>query len=210
MKRAALGFRVHSGWTALVALVVTKGDPVVLARERVHLVETFTYEFRQPYHTAEKLPAAEALAFVSRMQAEARWLAFRAIRDAQASLKAQGYELTRCGLLLGSGRELPGLSEILASHALIHTADGELFRDALLHASSRCGIDSMKVKEKDLLSSASQILRVKASDLQTRAKDLGRPFGSPWSQDEKFASLVAWLALASRPSALIRAAKDSG
>jgi hypothetical protein len=24
---------------------------------------------------------------------------------------------------------------------------------------------------------------------------LGRPFGSPWSQDEKFATLAAWLAL---------------
>jgi hypothetical protein len=29
-----------------------------------------------------------------------------------------------------------------------------------------------------------------------RATELGRGFGAPWSQDEKFATLAAWLALA--------------
>jgi hypothetical protein len=28
-----------------------------------------------------------------------------------------------------------------------------------------------------------------------RVTELGRPFGSPWSQNEKFATLAAWLAL---------------
>ena len=64
MKVAAVGFRAHSGWTALVALTLTKGAPTIVSRQRVHLVETFTYEFRQPYHTGEKLPLDEARAFV--------------------------------------------------------------------------------------------------------------------------------------------------
>lgn len=148
MKRAALGFRVHSGWTAVVALAVAKDAPVVLARERVHLVETFTYEFRQPYHTALKLEAGEGRAFVSRMRGEARRFALRAIRDARVRLEARGYELARCGLLLASGRALPGLAQILASHALIHTADGELFREALVHASGRCGVECVKVRKR--------------------------------------------------------------
>jgi hypothetical protein len=46
VKQAAIGFRVHSGWAAAVAVSVEKGAPQVLARQRVHLVETFTYEFR--------------------------------------------------------------------------------------------------------------------------------------------------------------------
>jgi hypothetical protein len=201
MKHAALGFRVHSGWTALVAVGVTKGSPLALARERTHLVETFTYEFRQPYHTAKKMSRDEARAFISGVQKEARRLAFQTIRGFRARLQAQGFQLVRCGLLLSSGRPLPGLSQVLASHALIHSADSELFREAILHASSRCGVEAIKVKEKDLLSSASQALHLKASDIHSRVKDLGRPVGSPWSQDEKFASLVAWLALASRSSA---------
>ncbi|MGB0033856.1 MAG: hypothetical protein WBP79_00080 [Candidatus Acidiferrales bacterium] len=199
MKSAAVGFRVHSGWTALVALAVTKGTPSVLARQRVHLVKTFTYEFRQPYHTALKLPLDEARAFVSHSQAEARGLAFRAIRELEAGLKAQSYKLTRCGLLLASGRPLPRLPQILASHAQIHTADGELFREALLHASARCGLETVTVKERELVDATSRALRLKPGDLTRRVTELGRPLGPPWSQDEKFASLAAWLALLSKP-----------
>ena len=196
MKQAALGFRVHSGWTALVAVSTSKGFPVVLSRQRPHLVETFTYEFRQPYHTAEKKPLREAGNFIARMQDEARGLAYRAIHEIQTDLQKQGYKLDRCGLLLASGKPLPELSKILASHALIHTADGELFREAILHAAARCGLAATCIKERELLDRASQAFRCKPNDLMHRITELGRPLGSPWTQDEKFATLVAWLASA--------------
>jgi hypothetical protein len=198
MRRAAVGFRVHSGWTALVALAIAKGVPVALARERVHLVETFTYEFRQPYHTGEKMPLDEARAFVSRMQKESRRLAVQAIQKLQVDLKAQGYSLVRCGLLLASGRPLPALPQILASHSLIHSADGELFREALLDASARCGLKVLTIKEREVLDSAARALRIKPADLTRRVAELGRAVGSPWTQDEKLSSLVAWLALESK------------
>src|SRR5580700_11901804 len=158
MKSAALGFRAHSGWTALVALTISKGSPCVLARQRIHLVETFTYRFRQPYHTAKTMPLDEGRAFISHVQTEARSLAHHAIRELQKNLHAQGYRLTRCGLVLASGRPLPNLPGILASHALIHTADGELFREALLYAGARCGLGSAAVKQKELLSEAARVL----------------------------------------------------
>ncbi len=195
-KQAAVGFRVHSGWSAVVAVSLEKSAPVVLARQRVHLVDTFTYEFRQPYHTAEKMLAGEAREFISRMQAEARRLAYRAVRELESRTHEQGVKLTRCGLLLASGRPLPGLEKILASHPLIHTADGELFREGILHAIARCGLEDFRVKEKELLDRAGRMLRIKPNALMQRVTDLGRSVGSPWSQDEKFATLAAWLALA--------------
>src|SRR2546422_11689804 len=182
-KKAAIGFRVHSGWAAAVAVCVDKGSPVVLARQRVHLVETFTYEFRQPYHTAEKMLLGQAREFISRMQAEARRLAYRAMRELESRTREQGVKLTRCGLLLASGRPLPNLEKILASHALIHTADGELFREALLRASARCGLRDFRIKEKELLERAEEVLRLKGAALMRRVTELGRPLGSPWSQD---------------------------
>ena len=209
MKSAALGFRAHSGWTALVALSVSKGAPCILARQRIHLVETFTYRFRQPYHTAKGLPLDEARAFVVGVQTHARSLAYRAVRGLQESLHEQGYRITRCGLVLASGRPLPNLPDILASHALIHTADGELFREALLHASARCGLLSKTAKERELPDEASRTLRLTPSALTRRIADLGRPLGAPWSQDEKLASLIAWLALASKPSHLRRSRRVS-
>src|SRR5712692_2113241 len=195
-RQAALGFRVHSGWAAVVAVCVERGSPVVLARQRVHLVETFTYEFRQPYHTAEKMLIGQARDFIARMQAEARRLAYGAIRELESRTREQGVKLTRCGLLLASGRLLPVLEKILASHALIHTADGELFREALLHASARCGLRDFTIKEKELLDRAGEAFRAKPNELMRRVTELGRNFGAPWSQDEKFAALAAWLALA--------------
>ena len=178
MKSAALGFRAHSGWTAVVALAVTKGVPSVLARQRVHLVETFTYRFRQPYHTAEKMPLEEAQAFISRIETEAAALAERAIRALQESLLAQGYALKRSGVVLASGRTLPPLPQILASHALIHTADGELFRRAILQASGRNGLASATAKGRELLSEASRVLRVKPGVLTRRIAEPRPPAGS--------------------------------
>lgn len=196
MKNAAVGFRTHSGWAAMVAVCVEKGTPRVLAHERVHLVETFTYRFRQPYHTAERLPLGEAREFVAHVEKDAERLAYRAIHRLQSDLQKQGVELTRCGLLLASGRALPSFENILASHALIHTADGELFREALSRASARCGLNAVGIKEKELLERARQALRVQPATLLSRVTALGKPFGSPWSQDEKFATLTAWLSLA--------------
>lgn len=195
MKKSAVGFRVHSGWAAMVAVYVEKGAPRVVARERVHLVETFTYRFRQPYHTAEKLPLGEAREFVRGVEKESQELAYRAIRSIQSELHKQDIELTRCALLLASGKALPSFENVLASHALIHTADGELFREALSCGAKRCGLEMVRIKEKELLDRAQQTLRVQPAVLLRRVTELGKPFGSPWSQDEKFATLTGWIAL---------------
>jgi len=195
MNQAAVGFRVHSGWSAVVAVCLEKGAPVVLHRQRAQLVETFRYRFRQPYHTGEKMALAEAREFIAGVRGKGRELAYRAIRGLQAELQERGYQLTRGALLLASGRPLPELEKILASHALIHTADGELFRECLLHASGRCGLAVVSIRERELLEQAAKALRVPRPSLLRRVTELGRPHGSPWTQDEKFATLAAWLAV---------------
>ena len=63
MKQAAVGFRAHSGWAAMVAVSLDETSPRVLLRQRPHLVKKFTYEFRQPYHSAEKISLAEGRSF---------------------------------------------------------------------------------------------------------------------------------------------------
>ena len=179
----------------MVAVCLERGVPVVLARKRAHLVETFTYEFRQPYHTAEKMLIGQAHEFIARMQGEAQRLAFREIQELACRAEEQGVKLTRCSLLLASGRPLPELEKILGSHALIHTADGELFRDALAQTCKRSKFKMFSVKEKELLAQASKMLRGQPAALMKRVTALGKSVGSPWSQDEKFATLAAWLAL---------------
>jgi hypothetical protein len=195
MKKAALGFRVHSGWSAAVVLSLEKGKPVVLRRLRVQLVKTFSYTFRQPYHTAEKIGLAEAGEFVAGVRAEAEELAYGALRGLKMELKKLQWQLDCGALLLASGRTLPELERILASHALIHTADGELFRAAIHGACKRGGLKVMTMKERELVESCAKAFSLKPAEILRRVTELGRTFGAPWTQDEKFATLAAWLAL---------------
>src|SRR5690349_20169212 len=131
MQRAAIGFRVHSGWAAMVAVSLENDAPVVLHRRKLLLVKTFSYTFRQPYHTAEKMPLGDAREFVRGVEKESGELALSGLRALEKELESVRYKVRGCALLLASGRNLPELEKILASHALIHTADGELFREAI-------------------------------------------------------------------------------
>jgi hypothetical protein len=197
VKKAAVGFRVHSGWCAAVAVCLDGAGPVVLQREHMELVEEFTYRFRQPYHTAEKMAIAKAREFIEKTRTTARDLGYRKICEQRSQLGQRGYTLGSAAVLLAAGRPLPELESILASHALIHTADGELFREALTRASVRCGLEVVSVKEKELIREAAQTLGIAEQTLLKRVTELGRPLGPPWSQDEKYATLGAWLALGS-------------
>ena len=195
VKKAAVGFRVHSGWTAFVAVSLEKGVPTVLSRQRLQLVERFSFKFRQPFHTAEKMRLKDASKFISGVRTAAEHIAYHSLRAVRVDLKRLGYQLDRVALLLASGKPLPELQKILESHALIHTADGELFREVLRSASNRCGLQITCTKERGLLEQCTEAFSLNAPELLRRATELGRPLGSPWSQDEKFATLAAWLIL---------------
>jgi len=197
LQRAAVGFRVHSGWAAMVVVAVEKTEPIVLARRRLQLVRTFSYTFRQPYHTAEKMEPAEAAAFVRSVETESRELALAGIRSQQKELERPDFSLCDGALLLAAGRKLPEFQKILASHALIHTADGELFREALRRSCSGAGLALHEIAERQLLASATQRLKKRADFLNRKLTALGKSLGPPWTQDEKLSALAAWLVLAS-------------
>lgn len=180
----------------MVAVSLEQREPAVLVRDRVHLVKNFTYESRQPYHTAAKLDLDEARAFVAHIKKGARALAAQAIRNLRRKLHENGHELNRSLILLASGRPLPSLPKILAAHSLIHTADGVLFREALIHASESCEIEAVTLRERDLAATAAGALSQKPAHLIRVVNELGRGLGPPRSQDEKLAALAVWFALA--------------
>lgn len=198
MKSAALGFRVHSGWTCVVAVSREKSGAMVLWRKRAQLVEILTHEFKQPYHAAEKMPFAAGAEHIAKMKAEALRFASQILAAAETELHKGGWELAKCALLLASARPLPDLVTILASHTLIHTAEGELFREAIAQACECRHVDVLRVKEKTLASEAARLFGLTEVALQKRIAELGKTLGPPWSQDEKFAMLAAWQALSER------------
>lgn len=196
MQRAAIGFRVHSGWAAMVAVSLEDGLPVILERRKLLLVKTFSYTFRQPYHTAEKMPLADAAEFVHRVEQESRELALVGIRGLQKELAKLQYKFAAAVLLLASGRALPEFEKILASHALIHTADGELFRESIRSACGQAKLPLKAIRERELLGATAERLKRRPEFLLRHVTMLGKSVGPPWTQDEKLATLGAWLTLA--------------
>jgi hypothetical protein len=196
MTKAAIGFRVHSGWSAQVVMAAGPRWPVVIDRRRIELADAAIPGSMQPYHAAEPMKLKDAEAHIQRSIDQARLLAQRALHAAIDEVRKSGHEVAGCGILLASGRPAPTLASILASHALIHTAEGELFRDALKYASERCKLPVTEVKERDLFERAAAALRIPCGELQRRVAEMGRAIGPPWRQDQKLAALVGWLALA--------------
>lgn len=196
--RAAIGLRAHSGWAALVAVAGTPRSPTVLLRRRIELSDPTFPGSKQPYHAAEGQKLEKAREIVSRCASDARRLAEGAFREVLTELDGKRHRAAGCSLLIASGRPLPELESILASHALIHTADGELFREALEHASRMWGIPVTRVREKEVFERAASDLAISGDELRLRIKQIGRSIGPPWTADQKLAVLAAWMAPGAR------------
>lgn len=197
MTLVALGLRAHSGWAALVALAGPPSSPVVVDRRRIELADAAITGSKQPYHEAEDKKPREAERLLTRCMDSSRALAREGLRAVVDELRARHHRVAGCGVLLGSGRALPDdVHRILASHALIHAAEGEMYRDVLVRAGEHLSLRVTGVRERDLLARASEATGRPGAELQRRVAEMGRALGPPWRQDEKLATLVAWVVLA--------------
>ena len=210
--KAALGFRAHSGWAAMVAVCGTAANPKILLRRRVELAGESMHGAVQPYHMAAKLPREEAERFIEDSIASSRQYACRGLDATLGELRAAECEVIACGLLTSASRPLPGVPEILASHALIHTAEGEMFRDVLAYAASQRGIAVVREKDRDIVDVCAKRFRASPATLQNQLQKLGRTLGPPWREDQKHATLVALLALTAGHAMRLDAARlpDAG
>ncbi len=195
MRKAAIGLRAHSGWAALVALAGPADSPEVIARRRIEIADPKILGSKQPFHAAEQLEFPDAKAYIERCQESTQKLARETLQAAMDGLRDRRAEAIGCGIILGSGRALPGLEVILKSHALIHTAEGEFFRNALVEASKHCGLPVFGVKEKELFQQGTAKLAKAKEELERRVQQMGKTIGPPWTQDQKYAALAAWMML---------------
>ena len=193
MVPAALGFRVHSGWAVAVAISLDQRSPVVIDRRRIEMADRSKHGSVQPYHAASELDLKKAELFIRSCLDQATSLASEALRDTIGHLNKSGYRTIGSGILQASGRPTTTLAATLASHAMIHTAEGEHFREALAQASEECDLPVTRVKERELYVFAERSLSLPASELAATIAGLGKTVGPPWRQDEKLAALIAWL-----------------
>ena len=189
--RVALGLKARTGRAILVA-VGESGSLNVLERAELRLLPEGDFA---PYHAAEGLPSAEAQASVDRSTAAARGLAVQGIRQAVDALTGAGHDVRGCGVLVGPGMPAWTTDEIVAVHVRMHQAEGELFRDVLVHGARACGMSPVTLPEKTALDAAASRLGIARAELESRLVALGKAVGPPWGKDQKEAAAVALVAL---------------
>ena len=149
---------------------------------------------KQPFHEAEPMTFRTAEKFIARCTDSTDALAGAAITEI-----CKRNSVTACCVWTSSGKPLPNLKNILASHALIHTAEGEFYRDAIARACTKRKVAVRRVRERDMETELLK-LPVSIAVAKTRVAEFGKQLGPPWTQDEKLSACGAWLMLASLPS----------
>jgi hypothetical protein len=155
-------------------LVVVSGSetsPIVLDRRRVELVDESLP--RQPYHAVAERGVPDSV--IDDVAHAAHAAAAHALQS-----------LTRADAVgvVASQRDIPeNLDRILASHALLHAAEGQLFERAVIEAAGDAGLPVHVVEPRSI--------RVPAA-----VEGLRRSIGAPWQKDHKWAATAALAALA--------------
>jgi hypothetical protein len=194
---ATLGFSVHTGWAAMIAVAGSPKSPIIVDRRRVEMMGDDPDNPRFVYHYAAEslaLPAAER--FVREAIEQSRDNAVAAIEAARAELAKNSYEIVATGIIAGNKPFKSPLADILKSHSLIHTAEGELFRVAIKSASERLKIPVTEIRARDLEQEAAKVLGISAAKVPDRLAAIGRAAGRPWSKDQKTSLLAALVAAA--------------
>jgi hypothetical protein len=194
--RAALGFSVHTGWAAALALGGPAREPEVLDRRRVEMI-LGSDPGKPPYvyHAARALDLRGAEKLVREYTAVSRKKADAAVKEMVAALKERDMEVVAGAVLVADKGTTPSLEAILASHTLIHAAEGEMYRSVIRDAIGAAGIAARDVRAKEVKARAAAALGTTEAKLGDWLERIGRAAGKPWAKDQKDACLAALLAL---------------
>jgi hypothetical protein len=191
---AALGFRIKSGWAAVVLLGRPSHALQLSDVSRVELSDPRVPETRQPYHAAmgklemdpEKLNRRERLV---------RCIAQQSLTNLLVAYRQKGYAIRRATVVIGSQVD-PGT--IANPHIRAHALEGRLFRSAV-EESLRCEkIRAEVLLERDAYARAGARLKQSIDDVKRAIQNLGRSTPAnarPWRAEQKLAALAAWFAL---------------
>jgi hypothetical protein len=182
---AAIGCRSHSGWAVIVVVGGPVTAPVVLERRRVELLDGSLPV--QPYHAAVEsgLGRAETAKLIRKVEELAATRAAAVLAEIASAIGAGGTRVAGVAVL-SHDRTLPDdLGRILASHPLLHAAEGDLYEQALSEGASRAELS---------------VLAVEPSSMSMRPGLIaaGRAVGPPWQRDHKMAAAAALSILSTR------------
>jgi hypothetical protein len=180
MATCALGFCARTG-TAAVAAVDRSG--VLLGSWDIALMPSHTERF--VYHHAELMPRANAAPWVAEATRACSKQTLQSVRTLMQHLDAD----VTAGAVVGKSLELPGpLDKILASHTLLHTAEGVFYRSAVADALRTLKVHWSLVHPDEL------------KDVHAALDEWGKA-PPPWRKEHKDAALAALTLVGRTPAA---------
>jgi hypothetical protein len=192
---AAVGCRAHTGWAALVVVAGGVARPEVVFRGRAELADPTGRVRRNAYHAARELEPVAAADLIEAAQRIAAERAAAALERTVREAADEGAVVRSCAVVVGAAADVR-LESILASHALVHAAEGRLYQHALLQGAESIGLDTVAVPKHSIWEQGEAALGVAQDELRQWIDQLRREVGPPWAQDQKLAALAAWIALA--------------
>jgi hypothetical protein len=195
LNRAALGVRMHSGWGILVTIAGVPETLEVIDRRRIVITDPKIPMANQPYHFAADLEFSQAEKHIANCAVTSERLALSAVEGLLQELKERHFRIIGTSILMGSGRTLPELEKILSAHPLIHTAEGEFFRNAVRKSCEELRIPVTAIIERELDEQAKSTFGNGAAHIKKRVETMGASIGPPWTKDHKSAALAAAMML---------------
>ena len=192
MERAALGFRVKSGWAMAVLVGGSASAPAVIDRRRIELADASVPESIQPFHAALDLPKAAGAKVVARLVKVVETYSQRAVADLMKQHRARGHRISAAGIVAGS---IVDPKTIRNDHIRAHAEEGRLFRVAVQNALKMYRLTATATPEKELIAKAVKALGTSEQKLKAYLVDIGKPLDGSWRAEDKTAALAAWLAL---------------
>jgi hypothetical protein len=188
-KAIGLGWRVHS-WRALV--VAVRGPPTcpeIVHRQEITLVDDEST--REPYHAAWAVPIEEVPALIGSVERAAAAAAAEAMEALVSSFGPVG----AVGVV-GGNRKVPSeLTRRLASHAMVHASERDLYEQAVIRGAAIVGLLVTTVPATGrLFAEAADVLGV---ELEPALASQGTSVGRPWRKDHREATVAALVALES-------------
>ncbi len=187
----AWGCKPHSGWAIAVLVGGSATEPLVLDRRRVQLCPDDLP--RQVYHAALGLPRPRAAALVAKVDAAVAAMTADVLSELTELARDRGDLIAIA--VIGRPRAIPQLESVLASHALLHAAEGELYRGALDDAAEVRGLAVVTAPSKGTMEDAAAALGTTRDLLASRLTALRTELGAPWQADHKDATAAALMAL---------------
>jgi hypothetical protein len=193
VRQYAIGFRDHTGWAAAVLVEAGTTRPRVLASRRLQLCPPELPN--EVYHAAGALDGDAGKALVAAVADTVRDMATEQLREILAEFGAVAADVV-AGVPAGTGRIPGSLAAITRAHAMMHAAEGHLYREALADACASLDLVVYRYPSKQLGDIAATRL-APPGGLGQALTEMGAGFGPPWTRDQKDAVVCAWLALES-------------